>query len=50
MRRTFNMGIGFACIVERAGAPRMLESLREAGERAFEIGEVIEGNGVTFST
>ena len=43
--KTFNMGIGFALILDRADAPRAAVLLREAGERVFEIGEIVEGEG-----
>jgi len=49
MRRTFNMGIGFTMIVDRAKASSLLGALDENGERAWSIGEVIDGEGVTFS-
>ena len=43
--KTFNMGIGFALILDRADAPKAAALLREAGERVFEIGEIVEGEG-----
>ena len=43
--KTFNMGIGFAVILDPADAPDAAALLREAGERVFEIGEIIEGEG-----
>jgi phosphoribosylformylglycinamidine cyclo-ligase len=43
--KTFNMGIGFALILDPADAPRAAALLREAGERVFEIGEIVEGEG-----
>jgi phosphoribosylformylglycinamidine cyclo-ligase len=50
MWRTFNMGIGFTLVVDRKQASSLLGALDESDERAFSIGEVIEGEGVTFST
>ena len=44
MYNTFNMGIGMAIIVSREEKERALEILKEAGETAYVIGEVIEGN------
>ncbi len=49
MYRTFNMGIGFALVVDRRLAADASALLHEAGERVFEIGEVTEGSGkVTY--
>lgn len=50
MWRTFNMGIGFTLVVDRKQASSLLGALDESDECAFSIGEVIEGEGVTFST
>lgn len=49
MRRTFNMGIGFTMIADRTKASSLLDALNESGERALSIGQVIDGEGVTFS-
>ena len=46
MYRTFNMGVGFALIVDRKDAPAAAVKLRELGETVAEIGEVVEGTGV----
>ena len=46
MYRTFNMGVGFALIVEAKHAPAAAAKLRELGETVAEIGEVVEGTGV----
>ncbi|MDO8846766.1 MAG: phosphoribosylformylglycinamidine cyclo-ligase [Coriobacteriia bacterium] len=46
MFRTFNMGVGFALIVDRKHAPAAAAKLRELGESVSEIGEVVEGTGV----
>ena len=43
--RTFNMGIGFAIVLSAADAPAAAVLLRGAGERVFEIGEIIPGEG-----
>jgi phosphoribosylformylglycinamidine cyclo-ligase len=43
--RTFNMGIGFAVILDTHEAPKAAAMLREAGETVFEIGEIVEGEG-----
>ena len=40
LRRTFNCGVGFIVIAGQAQAPAVLESLLNAGEDAFVIGEL----------
>jgi phosphoribosylformylglycinamidine cyclo-ligase len=49
MRRTFNLGVGFVMIVSPEHSSALLDSLAAAGERAFVVGEVSEGNGVSFT-
>ncbi len=49
MRRTFNMGVGFTMVANPEEANGLLSALDESSDRAFIIGEVIEGEGVTFS-
>ena len=44
MYNTFNMGIGMCVIVPENEVEKSLEILKEAGEEAYLIGEVIEGN------
>lgn len=44
MYNTFNMGIGMAVIVPENEVEKSLEILRQAGEEAYLIGEVVEGN------
>lgn len=44
MYNTFNMGIGMAIIVSKEEKERALEILKEAGETAYVIGKVVEGN------
>lgn len=48
MVRVFNMGIGFCLYVERREASRVLQACARSGVKAIEIGEVIEGNEVTW--
>ena len=43
--KTFNMGIGFALILDPAEAPKAAALLREVGETVYEIGEIVEGEG-----
>jgi len=44
MYNTFNMGIGMAVIVPENEVEKAINLLKEAGEEAYLIGEVIEGN------
>lgn len=44
MYNTFNMGIGMAIIVAKQDQEKALEILTQAGEEAYVIGEVVEGN------
>ena len=50
MRRTFNMGVGFTMIVAPDRSAALIDALEAAGERAFLVGEVADGEGVSFST
>ena len=45
MYRTFNMGVGFAIVVDRKHAPEAAVKLRAAGETVSEIGEIVPGTG-----
>jgi len=45
MLRTFNMGIGFALVVDAKRAADVAAALREAGESVYEVGEIVEGTG-----
>lgn len=44
MYNTFNMGIGMCVIVPADQAEKAIEVLNKAGEEAYLIGEVVEGN------
>jgi len=44
MYNTFNMGIGMCLIVPKEEVEKTLQILKEEGETAYEIGEVVEGN------
>jgi phosphoribosylformylglycinamidine cyclo-ligase len=46
MYRTFNMGIGFVCLVSPEAAEKACASLEEAGEQPVIIGQVTHGAGV----
>jgi phosphoribosylformylglycinamidine cyclo-ligase len=43
MFRTFNMGLGYVVVVPAAGVDRARQALAQAGERVFEVGEVVRG-------
>jgi phosphoribosylformylglycinamidine cyclo-ligase len=43
--RTLNMGLGFLVVVDAAAAPDAAATLRESGERVYEVGEIVEGAG-----
>ncbi|WP_312651826.1 phosphoribosylformylglycinamidine cyclo-ligase [Aminipila sp.] len=48
MFSTYNMGVGMMMIVPESDAEAVIETLRNAGETADLIGEIIEGEGVTL--
>lgn len=43
MYNTFNMGIGMCCVVSAEEADTAVRTLRETGEKASVIGEIISG-------
>ena len=45
----FNMGIGFVVAVPEAEADQAIQIATEHGEKAFKIGRVLTGEGVTFT-
>ena len=47
MRRVFNCGIGFAVVVQDENAQDAADILRDAGERAFVIGEIVARTGAS---
>ncbi len=49
MFNTFNMGVGMCMIVDRDDADTALSVLKEQGEDAYVIGEVVEGSAVMVS-
>jgi len=50
MFNTYNMGVGMSVIVAKEDADRSLEILRQNGEDAYIMGEVVEGSdGVIFA-
>lgn len=44
MYNTFNMGIGMSIIVSKEEKEKALQILKEQGETAYIIGEVVKGN------
>lgn len=49
MKRTFNMGIGFAIIVDKEDADRTIALLKKAGYKAYRIGFMEKGvDGVSY--
>lgn len=44
-RRSFNLGVGMVLIASRTEAPAILAGLREQGEAAWVIGEMVAGSG-----
>ena len=44
MFNTFNMGVGMACVVSAEDADKAIEAIKAAGENAFVLGEIIEGD------
>jgi phosphoribosylformylglycinamidine cyclo-ligase len=50
MRRVFNMGVGFVCVVPARGTPRARALLARHGVPAWEIGEILRGRrGVSYT-
>lgn len=43
---TFNMGIGMVLAVDAKDEDKTLELLKDLGEKAYKIGEIIEGEGI----
>ncbi|CAH8336011.1 unnamed protein product [Eruca vesicaria subsp. sativa] len=48
MRRTFNLGIGMVLVVSPEAATRILGEAKNGDYVAYRIGEVINGEGVTY--
>ncbi len=44
MFNTFNMGVGMACVVNAEDADKAVEAIKAAGENAFVLGEIVEGD------
>jgi phosphoribosylformylglycinamidine cyclo-ligase len=49
MRRVFNGGLGFLAVVPAADAAAALASCGDAGCEAWEVGEVVQGEGVEYA-
>ena len=48
MFRTFNMGIGMTVICSSAHRGRIRSHIESLGDRCYEIGAVVEGNGTVM--
>ena len=49
MYNTYNMGLGMILAVDAKDADKTMEAIRQAGEMAYAVGEVISGDkGVTL--
>ena len=44
MFNTFNMGVGMTVVVDKADADKAVEAIKEAGEDAYVLGELIEAD------
>jgi phosphoribosylformylglycinamidine cyclo-ligase len=49
MYNVFNMGIGMVMAVSKEEVPGLLEHFKQAGEKAFEIGEVTDKQGIEIN-
>ena len=49
MYKTFNMGIGMMMFAAAADACGVIETLKQAGETSYVIGEAVKGEGVAIS-
>jgi phosphoribosylformylglycinamidine cyclo-ligase len=48
LRRTFNVGVGLTVAVARGSEAKAIAALEAAGERAWVLGELVAGEGVSF--
>ena len=46
MRRTFNLGVGYVCVVSATEADAVQAALADTGEHAWRLGEIVPGTGV----
>jgi phosphoribosylformylglycinamidine cyclo-ligase len=49
MRRVFNLGLGYAAVVAEQSAELALRTLTDAGQQAWIVGRIVEGDGVSLS-
>jgi phosphoribosylformylglycinamidine cyclo-ligase len=49
MRRVFNGGLGYAAVVAAGEAPNAIEACRAAGYEAWQVGEIVHGEGVEYA-
>jgi len=43
MKRTFNMGIGYAMVVDKGDADKAIALLKKTGYKAYRIGSIEKG-------
>ncbi|MBI2549744.1 phosphoribosylformylglycinamidine cyclo-ligase [Candidatus Woesearchaeota archaeon] len=48
MYSTFNMGIGYVYVVDKKDSDKALQLLQQMNEKAYLIGKVVKGEGVTY--
>lgn len=50
MYRTFNCGVGFVIVVPKEHADKAIQTLNDAGEKAWQLGEMInrEADAVVY--
>lgn len=48
MHNTFNMGIGYVYVIDRKDSDKALQLLRQMNEKAYLIGKVVKGEGITY--
>jgi phosphoribosylformylglycinamidine cyclo-ligase len=49
MFRVFNMGVGMVAIAAPDDAQAVADDLAAGGERSWILGEIVEGEGVSFT-
>lgn len=45
MLRTFNLGVDLAVVCEEENSEKVISTLRDSGEQAYQIGEIVSGSG-----
>ena len=44
MFNTFNMGVGMTVVVDKADADKAISAIKEAGEEAYVLGELVQSD------